>query len=368
MKNSVLSFQEKNKLKPTQAYFISIGVVCAVATICYPFTTIIGYRTVALILLFTVSLLAMKQSLYPVLLAAFLSALIWNFFFIQPYFTFSVSNSEDALMLVMYFIIAILNGVLTTRIKHFESLAIQREERVNALKLYDTLFSSISHEFRTPIATILGATDNLLNDNSKFNEATKTKLYVEINTATERLNRLVGNLLNVSRLESGSIKPKFDWCDISELLYTVKNHLEDALKTHKVIITTPKNLPFLKLDFGLMEQAIHNIVYNCSLYTPENSTINLSADYIDSQCVIKISDSGSGFPKADLSKVFEKFYRSKNTQTGGLGLGLSITKGFIEAQGGNIKVGNIKGSGALFTIIIPTKADWGNDLSGGEIL
>jgi two-component system, OmpR family, sensor histidine kinase KdpD len=368
-KRQIMKENSKNRFKITDyPYLISIVVICLVSGISYPFSNIIGYRTVALILLFTVSLLAMKLSLYPVLVAALLSALIWNFFFIVPYFTFSVSNSEDLLMLVMYFIVAILNGVLTSRIKYFESLAIQREERVNALKLYDTLFNSISHEFRTPIATILGATDNLLTDNSKFDENTKNKLYVEINTATERLNRLVGNLLNVSRLESGSIKPKLDWCDVNELLYTVVNHLETELKSHQVIINTPKNLPFLKLDFGLMEQAIHNIVYNCSIYTPEKSSISITADYIDNQCIIKISDTGSGFPKADLSKVFEKFYRSKKTQTGGLGLGLSITKGFIEAQGGQIKVSNIKGSGALFTILIPTKADWGNDLSGGEIV
>lgn len=340
---------------------LSIIVVCVVAGICYPFTNLIGYRTVALILLFMVSLLAMKLSLYPVLLAAFLSAIIWDFFFIPPHFTFYVSNSEDVLMLAMYFIVAILNGVLTSRIKHFEGLAIQREERVNALKLYDTLFNSISHEFRTPIAAILGATDNLLTDNEKYSESNKKVLYEEINTATERLNRLVGNLLNVSRLESGSIRPKLDWCDLNELLYTVVNSLSFELQHHKVLIDLPKNLPFFKLDFGLMEQAIYNIIYNCSIYTPEKTNIILTADYIDNQCVIKIEDNGKGFPKGDLLKVFDKFYRSKNTQTGGIGLGLSITKGFVEAHGGTIKVGNAEGGGAVFTIEIPTIANWGND-------
>ena len=363
-----MNYKSVSKILFRQPYLLSVVAVCLISAICYPFTDLIGYRTVALILLLTVSLLAMKLSLYPVLLSAFLSASIWDFFFIPPQFTFAVTNSEDTLMLGMYFIVAILNGVLTSRIKHFEKLATQREERVNALKLYDTLFNSISHEFRTPIATILGATDNLLTDNAKFSENAKNKLYVEINVATERLNRLVGNLLNVSRLESGSIQPKIDWCDVNELLYTVINHLEIELKNHKVSINTPKNLPFLKLDFGLMEQAIHNIVYNCSLYTPANSNITLSADYVDNQCVIKIEDDGKGFPKGDLSQVFDKFYRSKNTQTGGLGLGLSITKGFIEAHGGAIEVENVAGSGALFTITIPTQANWGNDLSGGEMI
>jgi len=355
----------KKYTQGNSAYLISILIICLISAICYPFSDFIGYRTVALILLFTVSVLAMKLSLYPVLLSAVLSAFIWDFFFIPPHFTFHVSKSEDVLMLVMYFIVAMLNGVLTARIKHFESLAIQREERVNALKLYDTLFNSISHEFRTPIATILGATDNLLTDNSKFSEANKTNLYQEINTAADRLNRLVGNLLNVSRLESGSIRPKLDWYDLTELIHTVINQLETELKFHKVKVELPPNLPFLKLDFGLLEQAIYNILYNCSIYTPEKTLIHISADYIDGECIIKIQDNGKGFPIGDLSQVFTKFYRSKNTQTGGLGLGLSITKGFIEAHGGTIKVGNTAGSGALFTIEIPTKANWGDDFSGG---
>lgn len=343
-------------------YFLSIISVCLVSILCYPFVYLIGYRAVALLLLFTVSLLAMKLSLYPVLVAAGLSALIWDFFYIPPHFTFLVSKSEDVLMLVMYFIIAILNGVLTSRIKYFETLAIQREERVNALKLYDTLFNSISHEFRTPIAAILGASDNLLTQNSKFDESTKQKLYQEINTATERLNRLVGNLLNVSRLESGTIRPKLDWCDVSELLYSVVNSLKKELSNHEVVLKIPENIPYFKLDFALMEQAIYNIVYNGTIYTPKKSTITLSVANLSNQCFITIADNGKGFPQDDLGQVFEKFYRSNEEKTGGLGLGLSITKGFIEAHGGTIKVENVAGSGSLFTIIIPTEVNWGNDI------
>ena len=345
-----------------QSYFISVTIICLVSAICYPFTALIGYRTVALILLFTVSLLAMKLSLYPVLLAAFLSALIWDFFYIPPHFTFLVSKSEDMLMLGMYFIVAMLNGVLTSRIKHFEGLAIQREERVNALKLYDTIFNSISHEFRTPIATILGASDNLLTQNAKFDETTKQKLYQEISTATERLNRLVDNFLNVSRLESGSIRPKLDWCDINELLYSVVNRLEKELINHQVTVKVPQNIPFFKLDFALMEQAIYNIVYNGSIYTPKNSTITLTAANLSNQCFITIADNGKGFTQHDLEQVFAKFYRSNEEKTGGLGLGLSITKGLIEAHGGTIRVENVAGSGSLFTITIPTDVNWGNDI------
>jgi two-component system sensor histidine kinase KdpD len=344
----------------TKQYFTAAIWVCAVAALSYPFTEIIGYRSVALLLLLTVSVLAMRLSLYPVLLAAFLSALIWDFFFIPPKFTFIVSKTEDVLMLAMYFIVALLNGVLTSRIRFFEQLARRKEARAATLKLYDTLFNSLSHELRTPIATILGASDNLLTTNANLTENDKTKLYEQINFASERLQRLTENLLNLSRLESGFLQPKLDWCDVSELIYTAVNSLEQELKNHKVKVEIPDNMPLVKLDFGLMEQAIYNILYNASIYTPAGSAISISAEYLDLQCVITIADNGPGFPKEDLDSVFEKFYRSENAKPGGLGLGLSITKGFVDAHNGNIKVENQWGGGAKFTIQIPAEANYMN--------
>lgn len=341
-------------------YFSAAGSVCAVAALSYPFAEFIGYRSVALLLLLTVSVLAMRLSLYPVLLAALLSALIWDFFFIPPRFTFHVNEYEDVLMLAMYFIIAMLNGVLTARIRFFEQLARRKEARTATLKLYDTLFNSLSHELRTPIATILGASDNLLNDSTHLSENDKSKLYEQINTASERLQRLTENLLSLSRLESGFLQPKFDWCDINELIYTAVNSLEQELKKHKVRVEIPENMPLVKLDFGLMEQAIYNILYNASIYTPKGSVISISVEYIDFQCVIVIADNGPGFPKEDLDSIFEKFYRSKNARPGGVGLGLSITKGFVDAHKGKIKVENQWGGGAKFTIQIPAEANYMN--------
>jgi two-component system sensor histidine kinase KdpD len=170
-----------------------------------------------------------------------------------------------------------------------------------------------------------------------------------------RLNRLVDNLLNVSRLDSGFIQPKMDWCDLEELLYTVVNRLEPELRKHMVTISVPEDLPLFKLDVGLMEQALTNILYNASLYTPPDTEISIDGNYLRHQCVITITDSGPGFPKEDLELAFEKFYRSKNSRTGGVGLGLSIAKGFVEAHNGIIKLENERDGGAKSTITIPAE-------------
>ncbi len=185
----------------------------------------------------------------PVLLAAVLSALVWDFFFIPPRFAFSVGSTEDTIMLAMYFVIASVSAVLTYKIRTMEKEEYKKEEKENALKLYNILLNSLSHELRTPIATIIGASDNLQTDNNKLSKENKEELVSEISKACLRLNRQVENLLNMSRLESGFIKVKKDWCDINELIYSTV-HLLQALKPEKMnvnyqipalIISTTRN-------------------------------------------------------------------------------------------------------------------------------
>ena len=163
----------------------------------------IGYRIVALILLLVVSLLAMLIDIFPVLVTALLSALIWNFFFIPPTFTFHIGTPEDALMFLMYFVIAMINAVLTFKIREFERKARDKEEKEKSIKLYNILLNSLSHELRTPIATIIGAIDTIKDNETKLSNNNKKELYSEIEIASFRLNRQVENLLNMSRLEAG---------------------------------------------------------------------------------------------------------------------------------------------------------------------
>lgn len=340
---------------PRNQFVISIIATILVSAVCYSLSGVIGYRTVALLLMATVSILAIFFSLYPVLMAATLSALIWDFFFIPPHFTFHVSSSEDVLMLLMYFIIALINGVLTSKVRALEKLELQKEERSNTIKLYKTLFDSISHELRTPIATIVGASDNLLQKDSNVSENDKTKLVEEISIAAFRLNRLIDNLLNMQRLESGMLMIKPDWCEINELINSPVNRLKNELSTHNLQIQIPNEFPIIKLDYGLIEQALFNLLHNETLYTQEDSTITITANYFKGNLIISISDNGKGFTEEELIHLFTKFYRSATKKPGGSGLGLSIVKGFVEAHEGQVKVENNIPTGAKFTITIPSE-------------
>jgi len=336
--------------------FISIVSTLLVSLICYSLSNLIGYRSVALLLMATVSILAIFFSLYPVLVAATLSALIWDFFFIPPHFTFHVSSSEDVLLLLMYFVIALINGVLTSKFRSLEKMEVQKEEKHNTIKLYKTLFDSLSHELRTPIATIVCASDNLLQKDSHVSEGDKEKLIDEISIAAFRLNRLIDNLLNMQRLESGTLKIKPDWCEISELINSPVNRLKTELSTHSLQIIVQEGIPMIKLDFGLIEQALFNLLHNETLYTPLGSTITIEAKYLNDKLILIISDNGKGFSDEELKLLFSKFYRATAKTTGGTGLGLSIVKGFVEAHNGTVKVENNVPTGAKFTLEIPAES------------
>jgi two-component system sensor histidine kinase KdpD len=315
----------------------------------------VGYRVVAFMLLVTVSILAMFLDIVPVLLAALLSALTWDFLFIPPRYTFTVGSPEDRLLLLMYFIIALINAVLTNKVRQMEKEVRIRDDKANSIKFYNTLFNSLSHEMRTPITTIIGAADNLQSNISKLSEADKAELLKEISIAVMRLNLQVENLLSMSRLESGIFKIKKDWCDINELIHKTLHTLDSNLQRYKVAVELEENLPLVKLDFGIMEQVLYNLILNASLHTPEESRISIQVRYESPNLIIIIADNGKGFPQQEIDHVFEKFYRLKGSSSNGTGLGLSIVKGFVEAHNGTVRLENLPVCGAKFTIEIPTE-------------
>ena len=149
-----------------------------------------------------VSVLAMLFDILPVLITAILSALVWNYFFIPPIGTFHIGKPEDVLIFLMYFVIAMINTVLTFKIRQFEKKARDKEEKENTIRLYDTLLNSLSHELRTPISAIIGSVDTLEENNKRLSEENRKLLISEIKIAGLRLNRQVENLLSISRLEA----------------------------------------------------------------------------------------------------------------------------------------------------------------------
>ena len=327
------------------------------SAICFGLSGFLGYRVVALILLFTVSLLAVTFDILPVLLSATLSAFIWNFFFIPPRFTLHVYTTEDTILLIMYFVIAMINAVLTYKIRQVEKISTLKEEKANSVKLYNTILNSLSHELRTPLAAIIGATDNL-QSNDHLTKEDKEQLIAEISKASLRLNQQVENLLNISRLESGHIKPKNDWCDVIELVYNVVNRVEENNPGRRIYISIDQNLPLCSLDKGMLDQVIYNLLNNAAIHTESNSRIDISVTCPVDILNIIIEDTGKGFTDIEIKNVFNKFSRSKDLKASSSGLGLSIVKGFTEAMSGNVELEKTNSNGSRFAISIPVKTSF----------
>lgn len=346
--------------KKTQS-IISVMTIILISLLCFYLVNYIGYQVTALILLLAVSILAMLFDIIPVLLAALSSALIWNFFFIPPIFTFHIAKSADAFLFLMYFVIALVNATLTYKIRETEKKVRDKEEKENTIKLYNTLLNSLSHELNTPIATIIGAVDTL-KSNPTIIDNNKTELINQIGIAGLRLHKEVENLLSISRLESGVLKLKFDWCDLNEIINIVINKLDDDFKGHIIICDSNDHMPLVKLDSLLIQHSLYNLIHNAIQYTPSGTTIKISFAMNNENCVIIVKDNGQGIPKTEQNKVFDMFYRLPIHKTGGSGLGLSIVKGFIEAHNGSITLNSTEGNGTEFVINIPVETSYLNKI------
>ena len=346
------------EISRSRQYIYSLITVFSVSAGCYTLSHYIGYRVVAFLLLLTVSFIAMLFDILPVLVTAVFTALIWDFFFIPPHFTLRVRETEDMTLLMMYLVIAMINAALTFKVRQAEKVAREREEKANAVKLYNTMLNSLSHELRTPIATIIGATDNLQNNNARLTQQNRHDLVGEIAQASLRLNQQVENLLNMSRLESGFIEPKKNWCDVNELVYDVVKMVEENKVSQKIAINVNPDLPLFKLDEGMLLQIVYSLLSNATLYTPAESRIDVVATCYADVLHIIITDDGQGFPEEEINSVFDKFYRLKNSKAGGTGLGLSIVRGFAEAMGGTVQLENIQPHGAQFTVRIPAETSY----------
>lgn len=487
------------RLEAGKQYLVALSTSAAVTILGLVVQHWIGYQSVALIYLSAVIVLALFVGRGPILFAATLTALCWNFLFVPPTFTFRINGFHDTMMLMMYFLVALATGQLTAKQRLQQAAEREREQRTNALyrltrelasandypellsttikevgKVFDahvalllpnpegnqelvryfagawaldekeesvaawayhhdqpagrftdtlpqaaglhlplsaggkpsgvialrfrsdkaltvqqrsllesfvrqvalvidrqrlrdseinakllasseqlsrTLLNSVSHELRTPISAILSAATGLAAAGPL--NASQLGLTAEIETASMRLNRVVQNLLGAARLQSGHVTPKLDWCNMAELVGVSIRHLDRSLEGRQLTVNIPKNLPLIRADFVLLEQALNNLLLNATTHTPAGSPIEVRAAALNGEVILTVADHGPGLSPNELERVFDLFHRGPDAKPGGTGLGLPIVKGFVEAQGGRVTAANRSGGGAEFSICLP---------------
>ena len=478
-------------------YATALLTVLGVALAALIAKPLVGYSAVSMFFLTAVIVLGLFVGQGPILLAASLSALTWNFLFIPPIFTFRIDKFEDGLMFGIFFVVALVTGRLTGRLRAQERVERQREQRATALyhltraiaaarsadevlrnameqmqelfgvrlvvltedpaqtgrlllhsaatyvadekelsvatwafrnrktagrftdtlpaaeafylplvagdralgvmgvkppeestlslqqrdlldtfasqialalereqlraagetarlteaseRLHRTLLDSVSHEMKTPLAVMMTATENLAAGTDEPAQA----VVGELRTALRRLRRLVDNLLDMTRLESGTLSLRLDWTDLSDLVNAALEATTEMRQNRPMHMELPDGLPLVRLDFALMQQALVNLIHNACVYTPPGSGITITAGVASGQVWLAVADDGPGLSEAQLPRLFDKFYRGQPDKAGGLGLGLSIVRGFVEAHNGRAEASNRPGGGACFTLFLP---------------
>jgi two-component system sensor histidine kinase KdpD len=259
-------------------------------------------------------------------------------------------------------------GAVALERAEFAADAADAEALRRSDKLRSALLNSVSHDLRTPLATVLGSATTLLEYDDALDKAVRLDLLTSIREEAERLNRYVGNLLDMTRLEGGGLNIRTDWVDVRDVLGTALDRISRRLGERKVTRDFPAELALVKADSTLLEQALVNILENAVAYSPDNSTIELAAYEDRNNVVLSIEDEGRGIPTAELERVFERFRRMEESSDRGkgAGLGLAISKGFVEAMGGRIAAASPIHEGRGTRILISLRKESAFETRSGQ--
>jgi two-component system sensor histidine kinase KdpD len=225
--------------------------------------------------------------------------------------------------------------------------------QVETERMRNAILSSVSHDLRTPLAAITGAATSLLDESSQCDPQARHELLRSIHQEADRLDQLMKNLLDMMRLEAGAVQLNKEWYPLDEVAGSALGRMERRLNGHRVTVSFPTDLPLLYVDGVLLQQVVINLLENAVKYAPAGRTIELSASVEGREVIVEVADRGPGLPPGEEGRIFDKFYRAKPAREGGVGLGLTICRGIVEAHGGRIWAENRGGGGARFRFAIP---------------
>lgn len=218
-----------------------------------------------------------------------------------------------------------------------------------------SLLAAVSHELRTPLAGIMGSATSLLSDEANLDPTARRELLETIAQGSERLSRLVNNLLNLSRVEAGALHLERGLYSPAELINAVATAITPRLAAHKLVLDLPADLPLVPMDYLLIQQVLINLLDNAAAYTPSGTAITIAATLESEDLLISVEDEGMGLPQEDLELIFDRFYRGSTSlrNASGVGIGLTLARGFVEAHSGRIWAVNRRKGGLRVTFSLP---------------
>ncbi len=245
--------------------------------------------------------------------------------------------------------------VLSVERDRLQEAAQQAERLRDSERLLQAVIDSISHELRTPLTAIAGNVSALASMDVTADPKGREAIVSDLLSIVDRLNRVVGNLLDMSRFSASAVALQADWHDIGDLIVSSVRATERQTSHHTIQMRIAENLPLAWVDYRLVQQAIENLIANAANYSPADSLVEISCEAFENRFLISVCDRGPGIPEAALPHLFEKFYRVPGTPSGGVGLGLAIAKAIVEVHGGSIGARNRPNGGAVFSISLPVR-------------
>ncbi len=348
-----------SRVEQARQYVAAAALVSLVSLIAVALRTMFPVPDLALLYLLAVMVVAVRYPRGPAFAASAMSVVAYDYVLVPPYFTLAVADARYWLTFAMMFGFGLIVSELATRNRRSQAVAAKLADeardaklRVHSEEIRSSLLSAVSHDLRTPLATITGAATTL-RDQPQLDIATRDELLAAVCDEAERLERLVGDLLDMTRVDAGGLHVRRELVPMDEMIGSAFGRLERKLAPRVVHVAAPPQLALVAVDPVLFEQVFINLIENAIKYTPVTATVTVTITSTAQLVVVEFADDGPGFAAGAEAHVFEKFFRGQHQGIGGVGLGLAICRGIVEAHGGTITARNRATGGALFTLQMP---------------
>ena len=308
---------------------------------------------VAMVYLLAVVVIALRFSLGAAVFTSLLSVGLFDYWFVPPQGAFSVDDAQYLLTFAIMVAVAIVISTLTRSVREQARAQAALEVEAETERIRSALLASISHDLRTPLAVMSGASSSLAERGEQLDDAQRRELAASVYEQSREMAERVSKVLQMTRLETGAMAPARDWVSLPELAATVLDRLSERLAGHRLMVEWPADLPLVHVDAVLIEQVLMNLLDNAAKHTAPGTVVRLRAQVRKADIVVSVEDFGHGIPDADVERVFAKFHRGNTAGTaGGMGLGLAIARAIVRLHRGEAWAEKIPGGGTAFRFTI----------------
>lgn len=307
---------------------------------------------IAMVYLLAVVVIALSFSRGAAILCAVLCVAAFDFTFVPPYGAFTVHDAQYLLTFAIMLTVALVISILMENRRHNDQQRAALVFQADTERIRSTLLASISHDLRTPLAVMTGASSSLVESGKTMTDAERTDLAESIYRQAHEMAGQVSKILQMTRLESGGIAVEFDWTSIAEIVGSVLAHLKERLAHHRVVVDIPKDLPLVRVDAALIGQALANLLENAARHTPPGTLVQIRAQRISNEVIVTVEDFGPGIDPVEMDRLFSKFERGKS-ESASVGLGLAICRAILTLHKGRVWADSLPDGGIAFRFALP---------------